>query len=179
MELSEKTIKSETIFEGKIIKVKVDTVKLPDGKTATRELVEHPGGVAVIAIDEHEEVYMVRQYRKPFDKICFEVPAGKLDNDEEPIVCGKRELEEETGMKAKNFVYLGAFMLSPGFCRELIHIYLATNLYEGKVNPDEGEFLEIEKHKLTKLIDMVMSNEIQDAKTVMAILKANEYLKRN
>ena len=179
MDLTEKTIGSRTIFEGHIIKVKVDTVELPDGKSATRELVEHPGGVAVIAIDENKKVYMVRQYRKPFDRVCFEVPAGKLDADEEPLVCGMRELEEETGMKARNFVYLGEFMLSPGFCRELIHIYLATDLYTGNVNPDEGEFLEIEKHNLDDLINMVMSNEIKDAKTVMAILKANEYLKRS
>ena len=178
MKLSEKTINSQAVFEGKIIKVKVDTVELPDGKTATREIVEHPGGVAVVALDKNNEVYMVRQYRKPFDKVCFEVPAGKLDNGEEPLSCGIRELEEETGMKANNFTYLGKFMLSPGFCHELIHIYLATGLYEGKINPDEGEFLEIEKYKLSDLVDMVMSNKIEDAKTVIAILKANEYIKR-
>lgn len=178
MELTEKTIKSRTIFEGKIIKVKVDTVELPDGNTVTRELVEHPGGVAVIAVNENEEVYMVKQYRKPFDKVCFEIPAGKLDEGEEPLSCGIRELEEETGMKAHNFEYLGAFMLSPGFCREWIYIYLATDLYEGVVNLDEGEFLDVEKCKLEDLVNMVMSNDIQDAKTVMAVLKANEYIRR-
>jgi len=178
MDFTEKTIKSEPIFEGKIIKVKVDTVELPDGNLATREIVEHPGGVAVIAVDNNNEVFMVRQYRKPFDKVCFEVPAGKLDAGEEPLSCGIRELEEETGMKARNFEYLGAFMLSPGFCREYIYIYLATDLYEGTVHLDEGEFLDVEKHKLSDLVDMVMANEIEDAKTVMAILKANELLRR-
>ena len=178
MELTEKTIKSEKIFEGNIIKVRVDTVELPDGSESTREIVEHPGGVAVIAIDENEDVLMVRQYRKPFDKVCFEVPAGKLDAGEETLNCGVRELEEETGMKADNIEYLGKFMLSPGFCREWIYIYLATGLKQGTVNLDEGEFVEVEKHKLSDLVDMVMDNSIKDAKTVMGILKANEYLRR-
>lgn len=179
MELIEKTVKSEKIFEGKIIKVKVDTVLLPDGKEATREIVEHPGGVAVVALNENEEVYMVRQFRKPFDKVCFEIPAGKLDGNEEPLNCGIRELEEETGLKARNFEYLGAFMLSPGYCKEWIYIYLATDLYKGNVHLDEGEFLEVEKHKLSDLIDMIMKNEIQDSKTVMGLLKTNEFIRRN
>lgn len=178
MEFVEKTIKTEKIFDGKIIKVKVDTVELPDGKLATRELVEHPGGVAVVALDNKENVYMVKQFRKPFDKVCFELPAGKLDNGEEPRLCGIRELEEETGLKARNFEYLGEFMISPGYAKEIIYIYLATDLYEGTVHLDEGEFVEVEKHRLSDLVDMVMDNTIKDSKTVMGILKTNELLRR-
>lgn len=181
MDMTEKTIKTDKIFEGKIINLRVDTVELSDGKISKREIVEHPGGVGVVALDENENVYMVRQYRKPFEKVCFEIPAGKLDHgeNESHYDCGVRELEEETGMKAKNFVYLGAYMTSPGYCREWIHLYLATDLYEGAVNPDDDEFLEVEKHPLSALVDMVMENKIADAKTAIAILKVNEYLRRN
>ena len=174
MNMDEKTIKSEKIFDGRIINVKVDTVQLCDGSYSTRELVNHPGGVAVVALDDEGYVYMVRQFRKPFERVVFEIPAGKLDYGEDHLSCGVRELEEETGLKAKNFEYLGEFMVSPGFCNELIHIYLATDLYKGTIHPDEGEFLEIEKHKLDDLIDLIMDNKISDAKTVIGLLKAKQ-----
>lgn len=179
MDLLEKTIGTEHIFEGQIIKVRKDTVELPNGGTSTREIVEHPGGVAVVALDDDENVYVVRQYRHPFEKVIMEIPAGKLDHyGEDPFDCCKRELKEETGLSAAKFDYLGAFMLSPGFCREYIHIYLARELTTGDICLDPDEFLEVEKLPLTTLMDMVMNNEIEDAKTVMGILKTNELLRR-
>lgn len=178
MEMREKLVKSEKVFEGKIINLKKETVLLPNGKEAEREIVEHPGGVSVVALDDEKNVYMVRQYRRPFDDVMLEIPAGKLNYGEDSFECGKRELEEETGMLAERFDFLGQFRLTPGFCNELHYIYLARNLKKGVVHPDEDEFLEIEKIPFEELVDMIMSNKISDAKTVMGILKASEFLKR-
>ena len=178
MNLREEFVSTENIFEGQIIKVRRDTVRLPDGGTGTREIVEHPGGVSVVALDDDNNVYMVRQYRRPFDEIVLEIPAGKLDHPgEDPFDCCVRELKEETGLTAGKYDYLGKFMLSPGFCREWIHIYLARDLSAGELALDEDEFLEVEKYPLSKLLDMVMNNELEDAKTVMGILKTNELLR--
>lgn len=177
MDFTEKTIKSERIFEGKVINLRVDTVQLPGGGTSTREVVEHPGGVGVIPITDRKEVIMVRQYRKPMDKVSLEIPAGKLAYGEDPYECGVRELEEETGYKAKNIQPLGSFYTSPGFANEILHIYMATELYKGEVKLDEDEFVEIEIIPLDKLVDMVMCGEIQDAKSIIAILKVARLLK--
>ncbi|MBE7035227.1 MAG: NUDIX hydrolase [Ruminococcaceae bacterium] len=178
MNLIEKTIGKEEIFEGKIIKVSRDTVELPNGELATRELVEHPGGVAVVALDNEQNVYMVRQFRYPFQQVVLEIPAGKLDPGEEIQVCCIRELEEETGLSADRLDYLGRFMVSPGFCKEWIHIYLARNLTVGKAHLDPDEFLEVETIPLDTLIDMIMRDEIQDGKTVIGLLKAQEFIRR-
>jgi len=145
---------------------------------ATRELVEHPGGVAVVALDNEQNVYMVRQFRYPFQQVVLEIPAGKLDPGEEIQVCCIRELEEETGLSADRLDYLGRFMVSPGFCKEWIHIYLARNLTVGKAHLDPDEFLEVETIPLDTLIDMIMRDEIQDGKTVIGLLKAQEFIRR-
>lgn len=179
MDFFEKTVSTDVKFEGRILKLRVDTVELPDGTTSTREIIEHPGGVAVIAVDENGYVPMVTQFRKPYEHMVMELPAGKLDDGEEPLQCGIRELEEETGLKAKNFISLGGLMPSPGYAAEMLYIYLATDLYEGTVHLDEGEFLTVQKYHIDELVEMVMKNELQDAKTVVGILKAAEYLKRN
>lgn len=179
MDFFEKTIKTDVKFEGRILKMRVDTVELPDGSTSTREIIEHPGGVAVIAVDENGYVPMVTQFRKPYEKMIMELPAGKLDDGEDPLQCGVRELEEETGLKAKNFVFLGGVLPSPGYAAEMLYVYLATDLYEGTVHLDEGEFLNVEKIHLDDLIEKVMNNELEDAKTVIGILKAAKYLNDN
>ncbi len=178
MNFEEKTVDSTVYFEGKVIKMKVDTVVLPTGDRATRELVNHPGGVGIIAIDNDNFVYMVRQYRKPYEEMVFEIPAGKLNYGEDPFECGKRELKEETGVTAENFDCLGVYYPTPGFCDEKITLYLATNLQKGNTNPDEDEFLEVEKHHIDDLYNMVMNNEIHDAKTAIAILKAYNIVRR-
>ena len=178
MDFSEKTVSKDYKFKGEIINLRVDTVKTPSGNTATREIVEHPGGVCVVPLDENNNVIMEWQYRRPFDTNLFEIPAGKLMVGEDPLECGKRELEEETGMCAKKYIYLGKMYPTPGFCGEVLHMYLALDLYEGKKNPDEDEFIETERVPLDVLVDKILSGEIIDGKTCLAIMKVNEMKNR-
>lgn len=176
MNFEEKTISSEPIYNGKIINVRKDTVQLPNGKTALRELIAHPGGVGVIAVDENKDVFMVTQYRIAAKSDMLEIPAGKMEYGEDPLECGSRELIEETGYKAKNFIHLGEYYATPGYCEEKLNIYLAQNLEFVGQNLDEGEFLNVKKYSLNELYQMVMDNKIYDAKTAIAILKAKAIL---
>lgn len=169
----EKTVSSEKVFEGRIIKVKVDKVEMPDGSTSTRELVEHPGGVGIVALTGNDEIILVKQYRKPLDKIIYEIPAGKLDPGEHHRTCGIRELEEETGLSAKVFDYMGFIYPSPGFTDEVTHVYLAKELTQGETHPDDDEFLDVEKVPFERALKMVIDGEINDAKSVFGILKYN------
>lgn len=181
MIFEEKTVSSKEIFKGKILNVKVDKVAMPDGSLAERELVGHPGGVGVVALTDDMEILLVKQYRKPLETTTLEIPAGKLDPGEEHRVCGIRELEEETGLCAKNFEYLGYIYPSPGFTDEVTHIYLATELYQGEAHPDPDEYLDVVKMPFSEAIACMMRNEIADAKTVAGILKTARKLeeKRN
>ncbi len=168
----EKLVKSEKIFEGKIIRVKVDTVEIAQNKNiATREIVEHPGGVAIVAITNEGKVCLVKQYRRPFDDFLLEIPAGKLEWGEDHRQCGIRELREETGYSAEKFEYLGEHYLTPGFCNEKIHIYLAEGLTMGETDLDENEFTQVCEYTFDELYDMIMRNEIKDGKTVIGIMK--------
>ena len=176
MDYEEKTKSVKNIFDGNIIKLRVETVELPDGKTATRELISHGGGVGVIAVDENGEVFMVSQYRIAAREMMMEIPAGKIDNGEDPLECGKRELIEETGYAAEEFTYLGTYYATPGYCEEKLHLYLARKLKFVGQHLDEGEFLNVKKYKLDDLCNMVMENKINDAKTAIAILKAKMIL---
>lgn len=176
MNFEEKTISSEPIYNGKIINVRKDTVQLPNGKTALRELIAHPGGVGVIAVDENKDVFMVTQYRIAAKSDMLEIPAGKMEYGEDPLECGSRELIEETGYKAKNFIHLGEYYATPGYCEEKLNIYLARDLEFVGQNLDEGEFLNVKKYSLDELYKMVMDNKIYDAKTAIAILKAKAIL---
>lgn len=169
----EKTVSSEKVFEGRIIKVKVDKVEMPDGSVATRELVKHPGGVGIVAITDRDEIILVEQYRKPLDKAIYEIPAGKLDPGEHHRTCGIRELEEETGLSAKVFDYMGFIYPSPGFTDEVTHVYLAKELTQGETHPDDDEFLDVKKVPFDIALKMVMDGEINDAKSVFGILKYN------
>lgn len=152
MVFEEKTVSSEEKFRGRIIQVTVDQVSMPDGSLATRELVAHPGGVGVVALTENRELILVKQYRKAIERAIYEIPAGKLDPGEEHRTCGMRELEEETGLKAKRFEYLGFIYPSPGFTDEVTHIYLASELYQGTVHPDPDEFLDIVKMPIEEVV---------------------------
>ena len=172
MDYTEKTLSSEEIFRGRIMYVHRDTVRLPDGSAAMREIVEHPGGVAVIPVDENGDVWCVRQYRYAYATDMLEVPAGKLEPDEDPLECAVRELSEETGLRAENYTFLGKLYPSPGYCRETLYLYLATALTRGEAHLDEGEFLHVERIALRELFDMVMRDALPDAKTAMAVLKA-------
>lgn len=172
MNLEEKQLNYEYLYEGKIIKLRRDTALLPNGNTAIREVVEHNGGVCVAALTENNEVLMVRQFRYPYFENVLEIPAGKRDSkDENPLECGKRELREETGAIAQNFISLGELYPTPGYCGEVIWMYAATGLTFGENDLDDDEFLNLEKIPLEKAVDMIISGEIKDAKTQAAILK--------
>ncbi len=177
MNLEEKQLSAEYMYEGRIIKLRRDTALLPNGNTATREVVEHNGGVCVAALTDNNELLMVKQYRYPYSEVILEIPAGKRDSKEEvPLECGKRELKEETGAIAQKFIFLGELYPTPGYCEEIIWLYAATGLTFGETNPDEDEFLDVERIPLDTVIDMIMKGEIKDAKTQTAVLKL-KYLK--
>lgn len=172
MNLNEKQLESEYLYKGKIINLRRDTALLPDGKTALREVVEHPGGVCVAALTDEGDVIFVRQFRYPYFETVLEIPAGKRDSaDENPLDCGKRELKEETGAEAERFISLGKLYPSPGYCGETIWMYAATGLTFGESNTDEDEFLSVEKIPLEKAVELILSGEIKDAKTQAAVLK--------
>ncbi len=182
MDYTEKTLACEEKYRGRIIYVHRDEVVLPDGAPAVREVVEHSGGVGVIPVDEDGTVYCVRQFRYPVGAHLLEIPAGKLEPGEDPFECAVRELSEETGFTAGEYVFLGTLYPSPGYCRESLYIYMATGLTRGQAHLDKGEFLDVETYPLDELYQMVMRNELPDAKTAMAVLKAKLILderKRN
>lgn len=172
----EKKIDGKTLYEGVIVNVRLDRAELVNGDIVRREVVEHPGGVTVIPVEEDGTVWCVRQFRYPFQREMLEVPAGKLEIGEKPLPAAVRELSEETGLEAGRMIYLGACCTSPGFSTEVLHIYLALELKHGDAHPDEDEFLNVEKHSLETLTEMVMSGEIDDAKTIIAVLKARRFL---
>ena len=172
MNLTEKQIKKEYAYKGRIINLRKDTALLPNGKEAVREVIEHLGGVCVAALDQNNNVLMVKQYRYPYGEELLEIPAGKRDSaDEEPLICGKRELKEETGATAENYYFLGKLYPSPGYCGEVIWMYAATGLSFGKDNLDEDEFLTVERIPLEELTEKILNGEITDAKTQAAVLK--------
>lgn len=171
MDLTEKPIKRHYIFKGKVINLRVDDALLPNGATAKREIVEHNGGIAIVPLDDEGNVYMVEQFRYPYSQVVLEIPAGKRDGDEEPLEGGKRELKEEIGATAKNYEFLGELYPTPGYCGEIIYMYLATGLTFGEADPDEDEFLNVKKMPLKKAVEMVLSGDIKDAKTQTALLK--------
>ena len=178
MNLEEKQLSFDYKFKGKIIKLRVDEALLPNGAIATREVVEHNGGICIVPITENNEVLMVEQYRYPYSEVVLEIPAGKRDGNEEPLEGGKRELKEETGATAQNYTFLGELYPTPGYCGETIYMYLATGLSYGETDPDEDEFLNVKKIPLEKAVEMIMNGEIKDAKTQAAILKVERLLKK-
>ncbi len=179
MDLTEKVTASEYKFNGRIINLRVDSVELPDGSCSTREIVEHNGGVGVLAITDSGDILTVKQYRSPYAQVVCEIPAGKLERGEDPLECGKRELKEETGATAQKWLSLGKLYPSPGYCGEVIHLFLATELSFGDCRPDEDEFLEAECIEFDKAVEAVLNGQIRDAKTQVAILKAKLLKERN
>lgn len=170
MEYFERTVSEKEIYKGKIINLKVAQVEVQNGMISTRELIEHPGGVCVLPFYDEETILLVEQFRKPFERTMLEIPAGKLEKDEDIEICGRRELEEETGYLAKTFTYLGSIVSSPGFCNEIIYIYLAKDLYKGKIGGDEDEFISLHKIKKDVVLNMIKEGKIQDAKTISAFM---------
>jgi ADP-ribose pyrophosphatase len=170
--MTEKTVSAELIYHGKILNLHRDVVELPNKNHAAREVVEHSGGVCVLPLTDDDEVIMVKQFRYPFKEALLELPAGKLECGENPLTCGKRELREETGCTAESFEFIGKLYPTPAYCSEVIHMYLARGLSSGSNSLDEDEFLQVVKLPLNQVVEMICNNEINDAKTQLAILKA-------
>ena len=169
MTFEEKTLKSEKIYKGAIINLRRDKVTVQGG-TSYREIIEHNGGAVIAALTEDKKLVMVRQYRKPADKVMLEVPAGKIDPGEKPLEAAVRELKEETGYTAEKVEFLTQFYPSVGYSEEMLYLYLCTGLTPGETNFDENEAIDIEEVELDRLFKMTMSGEIDDAKTLIAIL---------
>lgn len=172
MELFEKKVRNINRYQGIVVNIRVEQVELPNGARTMREVVEHPGGAAIVPIDADGNVYCVRQYRYPFGKTLLEIPAGKLEPGEDPADCAVRELGEETGLIAGRMTPLGLLYTSPGFSDEVLYLYLAQELTQGQAHPDPNEFVNMEKHPIGELTDMISRGEIRDAKTQVGILKA-------
>ncbi len=166
--LDEVTLSTEPIFDGKVIRLQVDTVRLPNGETGKREIVRHNGAVAVLAI-HNDRMIVVDQYRQPLGRTQVEIPAGKLEPGEDPADAIARELKEETGYTAKELKLLYSFYTSPGFADELIHLYLADELEQGEAQLDEDEFLEMSAITLEEAYEQIRTGRISDAKTIMAV----------
>ena len=179
MNFEEKTLKRNNIFEGRIITVHVDDIELPNGEKATREIVEHSGGVCVAALTDEKELFFVRQYRYPYKKVLLELPAGKLEKGEDPLEAGIRELGEECGVTADKVISMGTVYPTVAYCSEIIYLFLATGLHSTSQHLDEDEFLSVEKISVEKAAEMVMNGEISDSKTVALVLKINNLIKEN
>jgi len=168
-ELRETVCRSQRVYSGLVINVRVDDVRLPDGRPARREVAEHPGAVAVLAVNESGEALLVRQYRHATGEVLLEIPAGKLDAGEQPIDCAGRELAEETGFHAARLQPLGSFFTSPGFAAEILHVFLATGLQPGEAAPDGDELLEPFFLPLAELERLAAAGQVRDAKTLAAL----------
>lgn len=177
MEYIENVLSTEDIYNGVVFDVKKHRVKLSNDSIVTRDQVLHNGGVAVVAIDNDGMVFMVRQYRFGVGLTTLEIPAGKLEKGEDPYEAAMRELREETGYKTDKLTSLGVCLPTPAYCSERIYLYLTDNLEYCGQDLDENEFLDVEKYSMDTLCDMILNNEITDAKTQIAILKANLLLK--
>ena len=173
MDMTEKTLESREVYRGRILHVREDRVRLPNGKEGVREVVEHPGGVAVFAMDDQGRVALVRQYRYPMGEETLELPAGKLEPGEDPRDSGLRELAEETGLVPGTFEDMGCLYSSPGILAERIYLYFAKDLTQGPTHPDDGEFVETVWLPYQDLVDKARRGEIKDGKTLVGILKAS------
>lgn len=168
--LTEKTLQTEHIYKGKIISVQLDQVELPDGSKSVREIVKHPGAVAIVPFTKDGKMVVVRQFRKPLEKEIYEIPAGKLEQGEDPETCALRELEEETGYTPRKINFITSFYTSPGFANELLYLYEAEDLEEGKAHPDADEFVEMSEISLDEGLELMKNEQIHDAKTAFALI---------
>ena len=177
-DLTEKTLSREEKYQGSFLSLHVDQVQLPNGRTSFREVVEHVDGVAILALDDQNNVSLVKQFRYPFGKLLLELPAGKLGHGtgEAPLVGAKRELSEEAGLEAAHWTYLGCILASPGFSSEVLHMYLARQLTPTPRHPDEDEFLDVLTMPFDELFAQVMDGTVTDAKTVATVLKTKYLL---
>lgn len=174
--LYEEKLSSKRLFSGKILELYYDNVRLPNGKTASREKITHPGAVGIVPVTGDNEILLIRQYRYPVNDITIEIPAGKLDKDELPVNCAKRELAEEAGALDGKLHLLSSFYTTPGFCDEVLHLFLATGFNRSNNNPDEDEFLDIIEIKMDSALSWIKEGKIKDSKTIIGILMARDFL---
>lgn len=165
------------IYKGRVIKLDVHEVRLPDGNLSKREIIQHPGAVAIVALDPDQNVLLVRQFRLAANKILYEIPAGTLEPGEAPDVCAERELQEEAGHKPGKLESLGGFFVAPGYTTEFIHLYLATDLIEAKLDGDKDEFIEAERVPFSEAIAMIERGDIVDGKTINGLLRVARRMK--
>jgi ADP-ribose pyrophosphatase len=168
--LIETFVSKKTVWRGRAVNFDVDTVRLPNGKLATREYMSHPGAVGVVPFLDRDTVVMVRQYRHPVGEVTLELPAGKIDPRESILTCVKRELAEETGFTARKITPLIRYWPTPAFADEVLHLFVATGLTAGSVNTDEDEFLEVVHLPFKKAVELVRRGKIRDSKTVIGLL---------
>jgi ADP-ribose pyrophosphatase len=177
-DIEEKILSSEPIYDGKLVKLYRETVQLPNGNRAEREIVRHPGAVAMVPILPTGEVLLVRQYRTAAQRVLLEIPAGTLEPGEDPRIAAGRELQEETGYKPGKLVRLGAEFTAPGYTTEIIYLFVATELESARLDADDDEFIEVVRLPFDEALRQVIAGEIPDGKTQVALLLTAEMLRR-
>jgi ADP-ribose pyrophosphatase len=170
--MEEKTLSSRRVYDGRVIKLDVLDIELSNGQKSMREIVKHPGAVAIVALDDQRNILMVRQWRMAAERAMLEIPAGTLNPGEEPLACADRELQEETGQRAGKLEPMGAFFVAPGYTTEKIHLFLATGLTDSRLPMDDDEFIELEHIPLEEAVRRVTTGEIEDGKTITGVLRA-------
>lgn len=172
--MKEETLQNRIRFDGRVFQVEEQLVRLQDGSTASREIVRHSGGAAIVAVDAQQCVILVRQYRKAAEQILLEIPAGRIEPGESPALCAQRELVEETGYRAESLCELASFYPTPGYCSERLHVFYTTRIQPGPSAPDDGEFVTVERVPLSACLDYVRDGRIRDAKTIIGVLLVAE-----
>ncbi len=171
-------VKGETLYEGKVLTLRRETLSYEDGSQQHWEIIRHPGAVVILAVDREEQIYLVNQWRRPIGKIILELPAGTLEDGEPPLECAKREIQEEIGYRAEKWTSLGGFYSAPGFCDEYLHFFLAQELSESTLDGDENEGIDVVKLPLEKALALVDRQQIEDLKTLYALLAYSRREKR-
>lgn len=175
--MAEETLSSEVVFDGRAIKVRVDTVRTSDGRQTTREIIEHSPVIVVVAVDADDNILLVKQYRRAIDKELLEIPAGGIDEGEAPEAAVVREMQEETGLRPQKVARLGGFYSTPGFCNEYLHLYLATDFTPDPLSAEDTAGIEVVRVPVTQVPELVNSGKMEDAKTIAGLLFYLEYRK--
>ncbi|HSX03872.1 MAG TPA: NUDIX hydrolase [Rhabdochlamydiaceae bacterium] len=166
---------SELIYRGKIVSIRKDIFKVGDGLPQQYDIVLHPGAVGIVPVSQQGNLLLVKQWRRAAQKILLEIPAGTLDENEDPLECAQRELQEETGFKAETFISLGGFYTAPGFCTEYLHLFIAKDLSPSPLPPDDDELIDVVEMEPHQALDMIYEHQIEDAKTIAGILQYHQW----